>query len=73
MDCAMMSSQLPDDRRWSGQRLQSWPQWLLQGKASPTGRFTLTTWRHWSKADALLSSGLLGPVRLEAWVKVAAE
>jgi len=65
--------QLPDDRQWSGQRLESWPQWLLQGKASPTGRFTFTTWHHWRKGDALLPSGLLGPVRLEAWAKTAIE
>jgi hypothetical protein len=65
--------QLPDDRQWSGQRLQSWPQWLFQGEASPTGRFTFTTWHHWTKTDALLPSGLLGPVRLEAWVKAPAE
>jgi hypothetical protein len=65
--------QLPDDREWSGQRLQSWPQWLLEGKASPTGRLTFTTWHHWSKTDAPLSSGLLGPVRLAAWAKAPAE
>jgi hypothetical protein len=65
--------QLPDDRQWNGQRLQSWPAWLLQGKASPTGRLTFTTWHHWSKSDALLPSGLLGPVRVEAWAKIPIE
>jgi hypothetical protein len=56
--------QLPDDREWQGSRLKEWPQWLLDGKPSPTGRFTFTTWRHWQKDDALLPSGLLGPVQI---------
>jgi hypothetical protein len=37
---------------------------LLAGKPSPTGRLTFTTWHHWTKDDALLESGLLGPVTL---------
>jgi hypothetical protein len=56
--------QLPDDRKWIGKRLQEWPQWVLDGKPSPTGRYTFTTWHHWTKDDALLESGLLGPVKL---------
>lgn len=56
--------QLPDDREWTGKRLKAWPQWVLDGKPSPTGRYTFTTWHHWTKDDALLESGLIGPVRL---------
>ena len=56
--------QLPDDREWDGKQLKAWPQWFLDGKPSPTGRLTFTTWHHWKKADALLESGLLGPVTL---------
>ncbi|MDR1102438.1 MAG: hypothetical protein LBL42_01655 [Tannerella sp.] len=56
--------QLPDDREWDGSRLKEWPQWLLDGKPSPTGRFTFTTWHHWLKDDALLPSGLFGPVQI---------
>ncbi|HXC98520.1 MAG TPA: glycosyl hydrolase, partial [Verrucomicrobiae bacterium] len=63
--------QLPDDREWSGKALKAWPQWLLDGKPSPTGRFTFTTWHHWTSQDAPLASGLLGPVRLEAVAKLA--
>ena len=44
--------------------LRKWPQWVLDGKPSPTGRFTFTTWRLWKKGEPLLESGLLGPVRL---------
>ena len=40
------------------------PQWVWDGKRSPTGRHTFTTWRHWTKDDKLLPSGLLGPVVL---------
>jgi hypothetical protein len=62
--------QLPDDREWNGKRLKEWPQWVLDGKPSPTGRFTFTTWHHWTKDDALLESGLIGPVRLVPAVDV---
>ena len=56
--------QLPDDREWNGMQLKAWPQWLLDGKPSPTGRLTFTTWHHWTKDSPLLESGLLGPVTL---------
>jgi len=56
--------QLPDDREWNGKQLKEWPQWFLDGKPSPTGRLTFTTWHHWTKDSPLLESGLLGPVTL---------
>ena len=56
--------QLPDDREWKGKELRAWPDWLLAGKPSPTGRFTFTTWHHWTKDSPLLPSGLLGPVTI---------
>ena len=59
--------QLPEDSQRHGNgTLQAWPQWLLEGKPSPTGRFTFASWRLWHGDDALLPSGLLGPVRLES-------
>ncbi len=58
--------QLPDDREWNGIKLAGWPQWLLEGKPSPTGRLTFTTWHHWTKDMKPLESGLLGPVILES-------
>jgi hypothetical protein len=57
--------QLPADREWNGKQLKAWPDWVLDGKPSPTGRLTFTTWHHWTKDDALLESGLLGPVTLK--------
>jgi phage pi2 protein 07 len=56
---------LPEDsKRNPDGTLERWPDWLLAGKKSPTGRFTFTTWRLWSKNDPLQPSGLLGPVKL---------
>lgn len=62
--------QMPDDREWNGKQLKAWPQWLLDGQPSPTGRFTFTTWHHWSKDNAPIKSGLIGPVRLRVAEKV---
>ena len=65
--------QLPEDVEWKNglmgwggqfELIKSWPQWLQQGKASPNGRFTFATARYCKKGDALLPSGLLGPVQL---------
>jgi len=58
--------QLPPDCEWNGKELKGWPQWLLDGKPSPTGRLTFTTWHHWTKDSPLLESGLLGPVTLRS-------
>jgi len=57
--------QLPEDsdRDENGQ-VKAWPQWVLEGKASPTGRFTFASRQQWSKGDPLVQSGLLGPVKL---------
>jgi len=64
---------LPDDSEWSPGRPSKWyhnipikeiPAWVNEGKRSPTGRHTFTTWKHYTKDDALFPSGLLGPVRL---------
>jgi hypothetical protein len=45
-----------------GAILERWPQWLLDGKPSPTGHVTFTSWKLWFKDDPLMESGLLGPV-----------
>jgi hypothetical protein len=56
--------QLPADCEWNGAQLKAWPQWLLDGKPSPTGRFTFATWHFYNKDSPLLESGLIGPVVL---------
>ena len=61
-----------EDCEWSGAShagkkeiaIRGIPQWVKEGKKSTTGRHTFTTWKHWSKEDDLLPSGLLGPVIL---------
>ncbi len=59
--------ELPEDSdRNPDGTLKSWPQWVQEGKPSPTGRFTFTSWRLWKKGEPLAASGLLGPVTLRA-------
>jgi len=78
--------QLPEDCDWEapstsgnpvpsdwGKVLGRWPQWLLDNQPSPTGRVAFTTWKHWTKHDPLLESGLLGPVRVMARALVQVE
>lgn len=58
--------QLEDDcERNPDGTLKKWPEWLLADQSSPTGRFTFTSWKLWKKEDALLPSGLLGPVKVK--------
>ena len=57
--------QLPADSEyfpWGA--LKSWPQWILDGKPSPTGRYSFTSFPLWKKNDPLVESGLLGPVKI---------
>ncbi len=57
--------QLPEDSaRNPNGTLKEWPQWLQEGKPSPAGRYTFTSWRLWKKDSPLQESGLLGPVTL---------
>ena len=56
---------LPEDSERNPEgTLKRWPQWLQEGKPSPTGRSTFTTWRLWKKDSPLQSSGLIGPVTI---------
>jgi len=65
--------QLPEDSdRNPDGTLKAWPQWVIDGKPSPTGRFTFTSWRLWKKSDRLVESGLMGPVTLRVSEEVAA-
>ena len=53
--------QLPEDsERNPNGTLKQWPQWLQEGKPSPTGRYTFTSWRLWQKDSPLLESGSAG-------------
>jgi len=50
----------PDDGIKDGK----WPEWLTKGLPRTSGRYTFTTYRHYTKDSPLLPSGLLGPVRV---------
>jgi hypothetical protein len=66
--------QVPEDSsRNPNGTLKEWPGWLNEGKPSPAGRFTFTTWRLWKKRDSLVPSGLLGPVRVLSTARMAVE
>lgn len=58
--------QLPLDAEWKDwETLLEWPEWFKEGRPSPTGRYTFTTARHYTKDSPLVLSGLLGPVVLQ--------
>jgi hypothetical protein len=61
---------LPEDadkeRDPKGQ-LVKWPQWVLDGKPSPTGRRSFVTFPLWKANETLQDSGLLGPVVLRSY------
>lgn len=44
--------------------IEAWPDWLVRGDPSPTGRYTFMSQRIWGPKDPLVTSGLLGPVQL---------
>ena len=57
----------PDEKVHIGYSLKEIPAWLTAGAPRPPGgRYTLSTWKFYTKDSPLLSSGLLGPVRLES-------
>ena len=63
---------LPEDSDRNGDgTLKAWPKWVQEGKASPTGRHSFTSWRLWKKGSPLQESGLLGPVTLQTTARVA--
>ena len=69
-------ARLPDDCKWDNglksrgyPLLKSWPEWLKEGRPSPTGHHAFTTCRLWSAGEPLLESGLLGPVCLRISAK----
>ena len=72
--------QEPDDCEWGppfhysyapgdpvvGRMLARVPQWLAEGKPRPLpGRYTVVSFKFFTKASPLLPSGLLGPVEVE--------
>lgn len=62
--------QEPDDCEWlpgyqGGRFLKAFPNWFLKNQPRPSkGRYCFTTWNYFTKDSPLMSSGLLGPVRI---------
>ncbi len=55
---------------YQGEQLVAFPDWLKgHNPQQPGERKTWATWKHWSKEDALIPSGLLGPVTIMAQKK----
>ena len=55
------------DKRYGGQPLTAFPEWLIKGTPrSSAARRTFTTWNYIQKNQPLLPSGLLGPVVLSS-------
>ena len=54
----------PLDYERKGNKIKSLSDWLLNPTERPTERSTFASWKHWNKGDTLLTSGLLGPVKL---------
>jgi hypothetical protein len=71
-DCEWVTPETDRDPfpRSSGLVIERWPEWLLENKPRPSGRIAFTSWKHWTKDDPLLESGLLGPVQITAKARV---
>lgn len=67
---------LPDDvsrgeKGGRGMYPANWPSWLTEGKPRPSGRIAFCTRKDvYTRDDALLPSGLIGPVTLQTKVVV---
>ena len=62
---------LPLDYERRGNKLKKLPDWLLNTTERPSKRTTFSSWKHWRKDDELLTSGLLGPVKLRVFKKIS--
>ncbi|RYX82902.1 hypothetical protein EON83_17495 [bacterium] len=65
--------QYPADMEWNkgfqgfGGPLKAFPDWFVKNQPRPSQqRYTFSTWNYFTKSSPLVSSGLLGPVTLQA-------
>ena len=56
-----------------GKRAKPLPAWLQNHTKRPSKRTTFVSWNHYKKDDSLLTSGLLGPVKLIVYQSVKLE
>lgn len=64
---------LPLDYEPKGITYAQWPEWMQHPDERPSGRTTFVAWKHWNDDDALMPSGLAGPVIIKPYVKVKIE
>ncbi len=55
---------LPLDFERKGTKTKRLPDWLVNNTKRPSERITFPSWKHWGRSDKLLTSGLLGPVKI---------
>lgn len=55
---------LPLDIERNGEKTKAIPNWLINNTKRNSGRITFPSWNHYSKDDKLVTSGLLGPVKI---------
>ncbi|WP_396635234.1 glycosyl hydrolase [Maribacter sp. R86514] len=59
---------LPLDYERKGEKITALPNWLHHPYARPSNRQTFASWKHWSEDSELLTSGLLGPVKINVFL-----
>ena len=68
-----LNKKLPLDDEPKGITYGQWPEWMQHPDERPSGRTTFVAWKHWNADDALMPSGLAGPVIIKPYVKVKIE
>lgn len=61
---------LPLDIERKGDKTKVLPDWLINNTERLSGRLTFPSWKHWNKDDELLTSGLLGLVKIDVFHKI---
>ena len=57
---------------WKSGPIPAWPAWFLKGEQRPEPRrLTFTTWKYYTQDTPLASSGLIGPVTVQASATMA--
>ena len=66
-DCEWLKGQMGDylPGHKAGSYLKEFPDWFVKKQPRPSaGRYCFTTWKYFTKDSPLISSGLLGPVKI---------
>ncbi|MGB5553161.1 MAG: glycosyl hydrolase [Flavobacteriaceae bacterium] len=58
------------DYERNGNKTKAVPEWLNNNTERSSERTTFSSWKHWNADDTLLTSGLLGPVRIIPFKKL---